>query len=425
MKKLITLIFSTSFLIISLTCHQYKAEAQINHEVKSNKRIIIAEKNFPFLSSIQNREPLNNFVLKNDELTQLFKKKCFDIQTAQNNSQKQSVIPIETIVSTLEWQKEEIDLIIEQINKISSVPEVQPMFQELKSSHQFSFQNKQKNTNWIRETIERELNGMNRIIQIYALAEKANSPKIDSVSYNVKSDYYQKVVNIVALNLSDDIDTMNFFFEPTMNFAIWLLEINKRDEASRFEPMELGENAKATHQVIQTDWSNYQYSAILVPGHGPEEKGVDLSPLGMMRCKLAANRFRKGLAPFIILSGGYVHPFQTPFCEAIEMKKELMNRYGIPESALIIEPHARHTTTNFRNTARLMFKYGIPTDKKALCTTTVDQSIYITDMDFDQRCMEVFGYMPYRLGNRLNRNDIEFYPLNTSLFIDNADPLDP
>lgn len=107
------------------------------------------------------------------------------------------------------------------------------------------------------------------------------------------------------------------------------------------------------------------------------------------------------------------------------MKKELMGRYLIPESALIIEPHARHTTTNFRNAARLMFKYGIPTDKKALCTTTVDQSIYITDMDFDQRCIKVLGYMPYRLGDRLNRNDIEFYPLKTSLFVDNTDPLDP
>lgn len=425
MKKIINTIVFTAILIVSLTCNYYKAEAQNSYQQSTDKRIILAEKNFPFLSSILNTGIVNDLVVKNEELTNLLKKKSIAIQSMLNNSQTRTIIPIKTIVSTIEWQKEEVDLIIEQIKKISSELEVQSVFQKMKDSHKYSFLKPQNNTDWIGKTLERELKGMNRIIHIYALAEKPNSPQIDSVSYNVKSEYYQKVVNITALNLSDDLEQMSFCFEPTMDFSLWLLEINKRDEASRFEPMELGENSQAVEQITRTNWDNYQYSVILVPGHGPEEKGVDLSPLGMMRCKLAANRFQKGLAPFIILSGGYVHPFQTPYCEAIEMKKELMSRYGIPESALIIEPHARHTTTNFRNAARLMFKYGISTDKKALCTTTVDQSIYITDMNFDQRCMKVLGYMPYRLGNRLNRNDIEFYPLNTSLFIDNADPLDP
>jgi hypothetical protein len=425
MKKLINSIVSIAILMLSLNCLHSNAVAQTPPRENTAKQVILAEKNFPFLSSLLSHEPLNRLVLENDELIRILKKKRAAIHSTLNSSQSRSIIPIENIVSSFEWQNEEINLVIEQIKKISSEAEVDAIFQEMKNSRQFSFQEPESSANWIDQTLERELKGMNRIIRIYALAEKSNSPQIDSVSYNVNSNYYQKVINVVALNLSDDVDSMNCFFEPTMNFALWLLEINERDEAARFEPMELGENEKAVQQVNLTDWSDYPYSAILVPGHGPEEKGIDLSPLGMMRCKLAANRYQKGLAPFIILSGGYVHPFQTPFCEAIEMKEELMSRYRIPESALIIEPHARHTTTNFRNAARLMFKYGIPTDKKALCTTTVDQSIYITDMDFDQRCIRVLGYMPYRLGNRLSRNDIEFYPLNTSLFIDNADPLDP
>ncbi|MBK8657099.1 MAG: hypothetical protein IPN20_25070 [Haliscomenobacter sp.] len=51
----------------------------------------------------------------------------------------------------------------------------------------------------------------------------------------------------------------------------------------------------------------------------------------------------------------------------------------MPERAIIIEPHARHTTTNFRNSARLMYRYGIPFDKMALCTSTMDQVVYITN----------------------------------------------
>jgi len=102
-----------------------------------------------------------------------------------------------------------------------------------------------------------------------------------------------------------------------------------------------------------------------------------------------------------------------------------MNTYEIPESALIIEPHARHTTTNFRNAARLIFKYKIPIDKKALCTTTLDQSFYIAHSYFSQRCEQELGYIPYQLGNRLNRNDVEFYPLPESCTLDTHDPLDP
>lgn len=275
------------------------------------------------------------------------------------------------------------------------------------------------------ETFNREIAGINQLINTYALGEETRYSFIDSVSYPVNSNYYRKVIHITALNQADELDTLNVFYQPSLSFALWLLEINKRNEAARFEPMEDGENAKAVSQIKTTNWDEYPYSAILVPGHGPEEHGVDLSPLGMMRCKLAADRYYKGMAPFVILSGGFVHPFQTQFCEAVEMKKNLMNRYHIPESALIIEPHARHTTTNFRNAARLIEKYGIPIDKKALCTTTVDQSYYITNENFQNRCAEELGYMPYIAKERLSRNDVEFIPTIESLFIDNKDPLDP
>jgi len=267
--------------------------------------------------------------------------------------------------------------------------------------------------------------GMNGIIRTYALGEKPLYPKIDSVSYDVNSQYYRMLINMLACNVGDDTKQMTLFFQPSLSFSLWLLKMNHRDEAARFEPMMTGENSKAYEQVQRTNFDDYPYTVIMLPGYGPEKKGVDLSPAGMLRCKLAAERYFEKKAPFIIASGGYVHPDQTPFCEAIEMKKELMKQYGVPESAIIIEPHARHTTTNYRNAARLMIHYGIPINKKALCTTTKGQSYYITNMGFEKRCVEAFGYMPYVPGKRLSRNDTEFTPRMESLTIDPKDPLDP
>jgi hypothetical protein len=163
------------------------------------------------------------------------------------------------------------------------------------------------------------------------------------------------------------------------------------------------------------------------PGHGPDIEKVPLSPIGKIRVALVAERYHRGLAPLIILSGGYVHPNKTPYSEAIEMKKALMEKYGVPERAILVDPHARHTTTNFRNAARQMFRYGIPTSKPSLCTTTMDQIIYITDAKwfFAQRNMRELGYLPYELFEKISNHDVVFKPVITSLHADPLDPLDP
>jgi hypothetical protein len=46
-----------------------------------------------------------------------------------------------------------------------------------------------------------------------------------------------------------------------------------------------------------------------------------------------------------------------------------MSRFGIPANAIIVDPHARHTTTKMRNAARLIYRYGMPFSAKALVTT--------------------------------------------------------
>ncbi len=100
---------------------------------------------------------------------------------------------------------------------------------------------------------------------------------------------------------------------------------------------------------------------------------------------MAVKRYRQGLAPLLLVSGGAVHPKRTPYNEALEMKKELMNVYGIPARAIIVEPHARHTTTNFRNAARLVYRYGIPADKKVrFCLFIYSDILYLPDFSEDQ-----------------------------------------
>jgi len=269
--------------------------------------------------------------------------------------------------------------------------------------------------------------GMAFIIDTYGKGKKGRYPKIDSVSYDVNSFYYQRVVRTVAYSVDNDLDKHELVYQPMLQLAMTLLDINYRDEAGRHEPMQLLENRKAYEYIPTINWDDYRYACILQPGHGPEKEGIALSPLGKMRIKLVAERFHQGWAPLIILSGGYVHPYQTPFAEATEMKKALIEDFGVPERAILIEPHARHTTTNFRNAARLMFRYGIPTDKLSVCTSTFDQIIYITDPNwkFDERNRNELGYLPYELFEKVSRNDVEFKPVITSLFVDALDPLDP
>lgn len=269
--------------------------------------------------------------------------------------------------------------------------------------------------------------GFQYIIDSYAFGKRGRYPNIDSVSYDANSLMYKRYLMAAGHFLAEDMNKWNLFFQPSLSYVLTLLDMNNRDEAARHEPMEYLENQKALDYIPTIDWSKYPYAVIMQPGHGPDIEDIPLSPMGKFRVKLVAERYHQGLAPLIILSGGYVHPFQTPFAEATEMKKALMEQYGVPERAIIIEPHARHTTTNFRNAARLMYRYGIPTDKMSLCTSTYDQIRYITDpvWRFTERNRKELGYLPYELFKKISSHDVEFKPTMMSLHADPLDPLDP
>ena len=267
--------------------------------------------------------------------------------------------------------------------------------------------------------------GINNIIDVYGYGKAPRYPIIDSAAYDVKTEAYQQMMHTVAGSLGEQAEDLKLFFQPSLRFALYLLEINKGDEAGRHEPLEVKDNRDAVRRLAAIHWEQFPYTVIVVPGAGSDRMAWGLSPAGKLRLELAARRFKVGKAPLILVSGGYVHPNQTPYCEALEMKKSLVADFGVPAQAIIVDPHARHTTTNLRNAARLMFRYGIPIDRKALITSDSYQSSYIESGTFTKRCGDELGYQPHTILGRVSPFDLEFLPRSESLQIDPIDPLDP
>jgi hypothetical protein len=266
---------------------------------------------------------------------------------------------------------------------------------------------------------------INNIIDVYGAGKPPRYPQIDSITYDVKSDSYRRTIQMAIAVLLEQSSDRTPFFQLPLKFALYLLDANGRDEAARLEPLESGENAAAIRWIATIAWNKFPYTVILVPGSGSDRTTISMSPVGKLRLILAAKRFRDGKAPIIVVSGGFVHPSQTPFCEAIEMKKYLIANLNIPANAILVDPHARHTTTNIRNAARQMYRYGIPFDKPALVTTDQFQSASIESPGFAERCRRELGYLPYQLKHRLSQFDLEFLPTLEALHADAMDPLDP
>lgn len=267
--------------------------------------------------------------------------------------------------------------------------------------------------------------GVNFAIEVYAAGQKPNYPAIDSISFRVNDRNYYQLVNAAVTTIYEESKGAKLFFEPSLTAALQFLELNEREQAADYEPMAETVNKAAVDRAKTIRWNDFAYTLILVPGAGPDDPNVPLSAMGMLRCRVAALRFREGMAPFLVVSGGNVHPYKTKYNEAMEMKRFMVETLHIPENAVIVDPHARHTTTNLRNTVRLMHRYGMPFDKPALTSTSTGQSQYITNGTLEARCRKELGYVPYRNGKRLSETEAEFFPLLDALQINPLEPLDP
>ncbi|WP_205944048.1 YdcF family protein [Pedobacter sp. HDW13] len=386
--------------------------------IKSNNAV--QYKNYYLLTLFKQLPGLNKMLKENSLL-----KKIADTKRTQATEALQTCkTDISCYANALKFSAEEITAIGQELsnsyNENNALGKV--VSNHLIPSGCYALYAEQTPKNLLVKAWEQDANALNYAIGVYVEGNKPNYPKIDSISFSLKDKEYAEltVANaLLALQPENEL-----FFEPTLNFAMVALELNERNDAADYEPMVSGVNQPAINQIKKTDWKKYPYSVILVPGAGPEDKETALSAGGMIRCRLAAIQYQKGQAPFIVVSGGRVHPYKTKYSEAFEMKKFLMETLLIPESAIIMEPHARHTTTNMRNCVRLMFRYGIPVDKTAMVSTVKSQSFYITTI-LPERCKKELGYYPYKNGKRLSDTESEFYPNTTSLQIDFDEPLDP
>jgi DUF218 domain len=281
--------------------------------------------------------------------------------------------------------------------------------------------------------LDQELEDINNIIYSYCGGAPERYPQIDGMLYdNSTSDFHAILSSILdGLQLEDTGNAANteshqdLFFEPSMRFALRILLANMRDEAGRFTDLNNHENRLTLMGIKNTDWKAYHYSAILVPGDGPNIPGISLSAVGRERLRLAADVWNRGKAPYIIVSGGFVHPSRTPYCEAVEMRRYLLEVLSVPENAILIEPYARHTTTNLRNASRLIFGNDMPTDRPMLVVSDNRQIDYIASDELRIRNEKELGYQPAKIGKRVSRTELEATPLKVSLFRDALDPLDP
>ena len=316
-----------------------------------------------------------------------------------------------------------IERVASELRTLSRRPEIKRLVaKHMRPSGAFIKYSQQSDSAMLVAAWKDAANGMNRLLSVYGLGKNPYYKDIDRVSFDVSNEAYRQLLTARLAEIKLATDPL--FFEPTLSFALKLLEVNRRDEAGRYEPLEEGENKAAFQDLKNIRWSDYPYSFILVLGSGPPA-GLNLSRIGAKRADQGAQLFLEHKAPLIILSGGHVHPMQTPFNEAIEMKKYVMEKFKIPEKSILIDPYARHTTTNFRNAARLAFRYEIPNERKALVTSSEDHISIVTKDGFRIRCTTELGYFPLESITRISPIAAEFKPSVTSLFFDANDPLDP
>jgi hypothetical protein len=196
--------------------------------------------------------------------------------------------------------------------------------------------------------------------------------------------------------------------------------------------LSVAENAAADQAVgAFGDWERYPYQVIVVPGYVPldADAPVKLTDVARARLDEAVAAFREGQAPFILVSGANVHPHNTPYYEAIEMKKALVEM-GVPAERILVDARARHSTTNLRNAGRIMLKHGL---SRALITAPggglgrFDQTFYFGNPEvstFYGRCESELGY---RVGGLewVDQGRVAFTPAPEVRRLNYRDALDP
>jgi hypothetical protein len=380
----------------------------------------VKAKNYYLLTLFEHDKAVNALLKADPELVKLTQKKAAALQASITECKEALCLPAQ-----LKLTDEEISMVSARLIALYKPGNALDMLvkNHLVPSGTYIIYEAKTPAELLIKAWEQDAKAVNYTIGVYAEGNKPNYPQIDSISYNVKQRAYYGLMYDCSAEVAEVVKPGSLFFEPALQAALLYLEVNERRRAADYEPMATTVNQTAAERVKLIKWTTYPYSHILVPGAGPDNLTTPLSGEGMLRCKTAARQYQMGKAPFVVVSGGSVHPYKTKYNEAIEMKKYMVNTLHVPEDVVIIEPHARHTTTNIRNDVRLIFRYGMPMDKPGLIVTDKFQNNSIAHME--KRCLNELKYVPYKLGRRLSETSLEFYPVITSLQIDADEPMDP
>ena len=270
----------------------------------------------------------------------------------------------------------------------------------------------------------REIEGVNVVLRTFGLGQVPRYPMIDGAGTIEPQEARARLQAAEWLSRTARPGSAQAL-AASIEFALALLDVSDRTDAIAFDPLTGGLNAAAARRAQTLDWSRWRYTAMILTGVGPETPDMALSPYGKYHVRLAADRFARGDVPFIIVTGGRAHPRATRFTEAEQMRTALIERYGVPADAIVIEPYARHTTTNLRNASRMLVAFGAPLDRPALIVCNPGQSEMIASAAFAQRNLTELGYAPGTIGSRSSPTELEFRPSAASLRVDPRDPLDP
>lgn len=389
----------------------FKQKAQQDYALVNPNTI--EAKNVYFLSLVNSQSDLSSAIKADEELAALSKKKYEAFKAASTLKDKiasvvfsnSEIIAAGKRISALWAENNAFDKVA--INHLSP----SGCYISNKSSTVPSF------LEGVWATDAQALNTINMIFGDGSQAAHCDDDKRTATDEQV-IDALKKVESIV--------NAQSPFFQLALESAKAVLKVNGRDEESvNFEPMNNDCNKAAFEAAKEMAWGNYEYSVIMVPGMGPDDYNTPLHPLGQKRCDIGYELWKQGLAPFIMVSGGRIHPSKTTYCEANEMKKYLIKK-GVPEKAIIMEPHARHTPTNVRNMVRVMFRMGLPMDMGGIISCTADViSNTFQSQAFLNRCQNEYGFLPVSFGKTVNSQAITFYPKTDCLNVYSKDPLDP
>ncbi|EEI90256.1 hypothetical protein HMPREF0765_4207 [Sphingobacterium spiritivorum ATCC 33300] len=400
------------------TCFSHVSGAQDFSAYQTPQDWVIA-KNYYATSLLAQDSGLSNRILSDPDIHSMLEKRHVRYIESANCKD------VTCFLRAFRWNEQEVETIVTVFSKrLQTDKELKALVKnKLIPSCTYGMDVSSVESAYLAKALRQDLNAINYVIDVYAGAKKPNYPKIDSISFDVTKKAHLYLLKDVAQDILKDVRNPEEAFYESLWTAVRLLEVNERWDAAQLEPLMQLENKKAYDAVRKTDFGRYPYSLLLTLGAGPEVYDQPISPGGMLRCRMAARSYFQGLAPFIVVSGGCVHPYKTRYIEAIEMKKYLMQVLNVPEEAILIDPHARHTTTNMRNTARILLHYGFPTDKYAIVNSSVPHIDAVEKMA--DRCVRELGYVPYVLGKRISEVIIEFKPREEALTIDPDEPMDP